>query len=102
MALSQHFEGGLTDIEMANGLNVYDFDDTFEDERAFEMEYEVSFHKEKRHSKISERILLSFGVKIENSRGINLQGTAERSHRFCPRKSSAAMRVQQDVDGSTS
>ena len=46
MALSQHFEGGLTDIEMANGLNVYDFDDTFEDERAFEMEYEVSFHNE--------------------------------------------------------
>ena len=47
MALSQHFEGGLTDIEMANGLNVYDFDDTFEDERAFEMEYEASFHNEK-------------------------------------------------------
>ena len=42
MALAQNFEGGLTDIEMANGLNVYDFDDTFEDERAFEMEYEVS------------------------------------------------------------
>ena len=41
MALSQNFDGGLTDIEMANGLNVYDFDDTFEDERAFEMEYEV-------------------------------------------------------------
>ncbi len=46
MALSQHFDGGLTDIEMANGLPVpvFELDDTFEDERAFEMEYEVRPH----------------------------------------------------------
>ncbi len=45
MALSQHFEGNLADIEITNGFNGYEcFDDTFDDERAFEMEYEVSFN----------------------------------------------------------
>ena len=29
---------GLTDIELANGL---DFDDTYDDDRTYEMEYEV-------------------------------------------------------------
>ncbi len=45
MALSQHFEGNLADIEITNGFNGYEcFDDTFDDERAFEMEYEVRFN----------------------------------------------------------
>jgi hypothetical protein len=39
VAFSPNAEMGLTDIEMANGC--FDYDDAFEDDRAFDMEYEV-------------------------------------------------------------
>ena len=38
VAFSPSVDLGLTDIEMANGV---DYDEQFDDERAFEMEYEV-------------------------------------------------------------
>ncbi len=38
MAFSQDAELGLTDLEMANG---YEYDDDYDADRAFDMEYEV-------------------------------------------------------------
>ncbi len=40
VAFAPSMDVGLTDIEMANGLE-YD-DDAFDDDRVYEMEYEVS------------------------------------------------------------
>ncbi|XP_064631987.1 E3 ubiquitin-protein ligase PDZRN3-like isoform X3 [Lineus longissimus] len=59
VAFSPSAEMGLTDIEMANGC--FDYDDAFEDDRAFDMEYEeVTLHRANSEEKIG--LTLCYGA----------------------------------------